>query len=129
MEKITSVDELRESIRLLETKQKIQSELLKEQFKITYTSLKPANLIKNSLHELTASPDLKGGLLNAGLSLAAGYLSKKAIIGTTRNPLKNLFGILLQRGVATLVSKNSDKIKSTAIELKNTIFSKKEPSS
>ena len=125
MKKITSIAELRESILLLEMKQAYEGRLLKEQFKTTYESLKPANLIHNSLRKFTTSPDFKGNLLNATLSLAAGYLSKKAVIGATHNPLKQLLGTLLQMGVTGIVSKNADGIKSTAMDLISHFLNKK----
>jgi hypothetical protein len=63
MEKITSVEELKKAILLLEIKQANEGALLKEQLMETYESLKPINLIKKSLSDLTSSPDFKGDLL------------------------------------------------------------------
>ena len=126
MKKITSTEELRESILLLEAKQAYEGALLKEQFKITYESLKPANLIKNALNELTQAPDLKADLMGTTMSLAAGYLSKKMAIGSTSNPFKQVLGTLLQMGVTSIVSKNADGIKSAAMNLMNNFFNKKE---
>jgi hypothetical protein len=50
MEKITSVEELKKAILLLEIKQANEGALLKEQLLVTYESLKPINLIKKSLY-------------------------------------------------------------------------------
>ena len=125
MQKITGTIELKEMIRILEIKQVHQEILLKEQFKNTYESLKPANLIKRKFNELITAPDLKGDLLNIVLSVAAGYFSKKVIVGTTHNPLKQLLGSLLQMTVTDVVSKNADGIKSTFGHLLTTILSKK----
>lgn len=126
MKKITSTTELQEYILLLEIKQANEKILLKEQFKTTYESLKPVNLIKNTFNELITGPNLKEGLLDTLLSLAAGYLSKKAVVGSTHNPLKQLLGTFLQMGITNIVSKNTDGIKSAAIDLINNIFSKKD---
>lgn len=125
MNKITSIAELKESIFLLEIKKVNEGALLKEQFQTTYESLKPANLIKNTLNELTSTPDLKGDLLNATLGLAAGFLSKKVVVGSTENPLKQVLGTLLQIAVTSIVSKNADGIKSIAQLLINNIINKK----
>jgi hypothetical protein len=125
MENIMSIVELRESILLLEIKKSNDLRLLKEQFKITYESLKPVNLMKNKINDLIESPDLKETLLNTTLSLAAGYLSKKAIVGSTHNPLKQLLGMVLQIGVSSMVAKNTDEIKSTALNLLNKFISKR----
>jgi hypothetical protein len=117
MGKISSIKELRESIRQLEIKQVEDERLLKEQFMVTYESLKPINLVKNSIKNLIESPDLKGGLFSTTLGLAAGYLTKKAAVGSTHNPLKQILGTLLQLGVTNAVAKNSDGIKSLMVTL------------
>ena len=120
------MEELRESILLLEIQQESDGTLLKEQFKITYEQLKPINFIKNTLKELITEPNIKGDLLNASLGLAAGYLSKKAAIGSTINPFKQILGTLIQMGVTKIVSNNADGIKSAASSIINSLFSKKE---
>lgn len=128
MKKITTTIELREAILLLEMKQVIEGALLKEQFRITYESLKPINLIKKTLHELATAPDFKGDLLNATLSLTAGYLTKKAVLGSTPNPIKQILGSFLQMGITSIVSKNTDGIKSVALNLISHFFNKKDTS-
>lgn len=128
MKKITSLAELKESIILLEIKQADEKALLKKQFMITYESIKPVNLIKHKFNDIITSPNLKENILNSAISLVAGYLSKKAIVGSTHNPLKQLFGTLLQVGVTGIVSKNTDGIKSTAMNLIGNIFRKKSTS-
>lgn len=126
MDKITNTTELNQAILLLEAKQTLEGCILKEQFKITYESLKPINLIKSTISELAASPDFKNDLLNTTLSLAVGYLSKKLAIGSTNNPFKQILGTILQMGVTNVVSKNADGIKSTVLNLIHTLFAKKE---
>lgn len=117
MEKITSIKELRESILQLEIKQVDDERLLREQLVFTYESMKPVNVVKNSIKDLLASPDLKDDVFGASLGLAAGYLSKKAAVGSTHNPLKQLLGAFIQLGVTNVVAKNSDGIKSLLIGL------------
>lgn len=124
METITNSNELRNAINLLEIKQKEEGLILKEQCKITYESLKPINLIKTSLKNLV-TPDLTGNLLSSTLSLAAGYMSKKTLIGSTHNPLKQLLGTVLQMGVTSLVSKNTSGIKSVVTNIISSFFKKK----
>lgn len=126
MDKITNITELKKAILLLEAKQTLEGGMLKEQFKITYESIRPINLIKSTFSELTADPDFKNNLLNTTLSMAVGYLSKKVAIGTTNNPFKQILGTILQMGVTSIVAKNSDGIKSTILNLIQTLFAKKE---
>lgn len=127
MQKITSNAELKEAILLLEIKQAREAAQLREQFKITYENLKPLNFIKNTVKELTTDLDFKDGLVDTTLSVAAGYLSKKVVIGATHNPLKQIFGTLLQMGVSSIVSKNTGEIKVVAKHLINLFSKKKTP--
>ena len=122
MKRISHIDELRESILLLEIKQVEEEALLREQFKLTYESLKPVNLIKSTLENLTDLPDLKASVIDTSVSLVAGFLSKKIMVGSSHNPFKEMFGSILQMGVTNLVSKNISNIKSLA----NQILGKKE---
>jgi hypothetical protein len=89
-----NVAELNKAISLLEAQQANEWEALKSQYHITYDSLKPINFIKNTIVELTKIPDFNGDLLDTTISLAAGYVSKEAIVGTTHNPIKQLLGTL-----------------------------------
>jgi len=126
MEKITNITELNAAILLLENKQYEEELLLKEQFKITYESLKPLNFIRSTFKELVTAPDFKEDLLNTSISLAVGYFSKKLAVGSTNNPFKQILGSFLQMGVTSIVSKNSDDIKSGIQKLITLLFSKKE---
>lgn len=125
MKNITSLVELKESIILLEIQQSHEGQLVKEQFKTTYQNLRPANLIKNTFKDLVSAPDFKGNLVDTALSVAAGYISKKVMIGSTINPIKQLLGTILQIGVTGIVSKNTDGIKSTAMNIVQHFINKK----
>ena len=126
MKKISSVADLKESIHLLEIQRAEEEFLLKEQFKITNEALKPANLIKHTLSQLAGSPGIKGNLLNATIGLAAGYVSKKVVLGATHNPVTKLLGAVLQMGVGSFVSKHPGGIKSVAMNLIKTFSRKKD---
>lgn len=126
MDKINSIVQLKESIALLEIQQANDEQLLKEQFKITYASLSPTNLIKNTFHELVQAPDFKEDLLDTAMGIATGYVSKKIVVGNTHNPIKQIMGILLQLAITSIVSKNADGIKSTIMLFINKMTSKKE---
>jgi hypothetical protein len=126
MEKITTITELRTYIYFLEIKQANEKQLLKDEFKTTFENLKPVNLIKNALNDLTSAPDFKGNLWNAVLSLGAGFISRKVIVGATHNPLKQLLGAVLQMGVTSAVSKNGNGIKATITNLLSKFLHKKD---
>ncbi|MDQ3047781.1 MAG: hypothetical protein M3R27_09555 [Bacteroidota bacterium] len=126
MTKITTVAELRESIQLLEIKQKEEGKALKAELMATYEGMRPSNLLKKALRDITQAPDLKGDLINATIGLAAGFLTKKATVGDSSNPLKQLLGTFLQMGVTSLVSKNANFIKDSAIGFISNFLKNKE---
>ena len=117
MEKITSITELRKAILQLEMKQSEDKLLLKEELMIVYERMKPANVFKNSIKDLISSSDLINNLFNTSMGLAAGYLTKKAAVGSSHNPLKQIMGAFLQLGVSNVVTKNAGGIKSVAVGL------------
>lgn len=117
MEKITSAKELRAAILRLEAQQLSQERLLKEQFAKTYEDMKPANLIKRRFKEIFTSSELKDGLFGVALGLVAGHLTKKAAVGSTHNPLKQLLGAFLELAVTNVVTKNADGLGSKVINL------------
>ena len=110
--KINSAIELREAIIELEIKQKYEAQLLKEQFKLTYESLKPGNIIKNSFKEIITAPDLKTNVVNAVMGFASGFIAKKAFVGKSHNPLTKLLGVALELVVANKVVLNAEGLKS-----------------
>jgi hypothetical protein len=114
MLKKNATDALNDVISLLEIKRSDEFILLKEQFHITYESLKPINLIKSTFHEVAESSELKSNVVNNVIGFATGYFTKKVLVGASRNPVKNLFGTLFQFAVTNVISKNSDGIKSLA---------------
>ncbi len=123
-EKITSAASLKEAIAQLRARKAEQGTELSEQAKVTYESLNLLTMIKNSVLGFAEKPqDMVGPVI----SLASGYLSKKIMVGGTHNPLKKLGGILLQIGVSSFVSKNTDHIRDTAARFLKKIFPAKGP--
>lgn len=102
---------LMEKISLLEIRQAQELSLLREQLHSTYENLKPLNLIKSTLNEVTSSPELKDNLLNNVIGITTGFLSKKILVGATHNPIKRVAGAILEFAVANVVAKHSDTIK------------------
>jgi hypothetical protein len=124
MQKISTIAELRYEIAQLQIKQSLQAQSVKEQFKNVRESLRPVNLIKSTFKEAITSPDLMTNVLNAGVGLAAGILTKKMFVGSTHNPFKRILGTLLEAGMATIVTTKGDSIRDTAAHLYNKVFRK-----
>jgi hypothetical protein len=112
MERITTIADLNLSILILAKKQAQESLELKELCKETFESIKPVNVIKSTFKNLVSAPDLKQDILNTSMSIAAGYVSKIMIIGSSSNPLKQFFGNFIQMGVTKIFADNSVWLKS-----------------
>jgi hypothetical protein len=112
MEPINSIGELKNAIQILEFEHAIKEQLLKDQVYLTFESLKPVNLIKSTLHEITSTPYLMENILGATVGLASGYLSKKLAVGKSENILRKLLGAIIQFGVTNAVAQHPDSIKS-----------------
>lgn len=120
MKKINETDSLNELIALYQQKQEYEWKALKEQFHITYESLKPVNLINNLVHEVAASPEIKNDLISNAVGLGAGFLSKKFFGNYENHPVKRVFGIAAQLAIAKLVSKYTEPVVTmTGAVLKN----------
>jgi hypothetical protein len=126
MPKITAAAELKNAIQQLEHKQAHDWLLLKEQFLTTYESLKPLNVLKNSLLEASTSVDFKDNLLSRTLGVTAGHLSRALLVGSSLNPITGFFGSLLQAGVSRAVTKNPQAIRILGASILNLFNRRKE---
>jgi hypothetical protein len=126
MSNINNASQLKEAILQLENKQANQKQLLIEQFELTVESLKPMNIIKNTLSDAINSPNILSNILYTALGLTSGYLSKKLFVGRSGNPLRRVFGFILQYGMANLVSKPPDILKSSISRFLQLARSKRE---
>jgi hypothetical protein len=124
-DRITSVAALRSAIRVLEVEQHAKEIEMKDQFYITYESLKPVNIIRNTLRELFSTSH-KEDLSGTAVGAASGYLVKKLLIGTSGGLLRKLIGTALQIGMTNLASHKSDAIKSFGQSLLQRLFRRKD---
>ena len=114
MGSINNLADLKAAIQTLENRETVELLLLKEEFLITIDAIKPLNVIKSSISEMTSSPDFKNKFVETTLGLTVGYLSKTLLFGPTYNPIKQLIGDYLELGIANIVSKNQGALKSVA---------------
>ena len=125
MQKISSVTGLKDAIRELEEKQIVSKQLLKEDFHRTLESLRPVNLIRSTIHDAFASRGFFKDIFASIFGHAAGYVSKKVVVGSAKSPVKKLFGSILQSGIASLLTKYGDIIRETAVVIFKSVFNKK----
>lgn len=111
MEPIKTQHELRAAILRLEYQQAEEGRALKEHFQLAYKSIKPANIILNTLKDLGESSILKDGILNSSVGFGTGYLSKVLFQGVVNSPIKKLLGSAIMFGITNFVTKHPDGIK------------------
>ncbi len=114
---VTSSETLKEAISLLEQQRREQLILLTTSIHNVMESLKPAQLLKNALHEVSTTPELNKKFLDSSIGITAGYLSEKLLVGKTSNPIKMLLGTALKFAVTNIVSRHPGFIKSIGISI------------
>jgi len=107
MHKISSSEDLKNQIKELEMRSKRQEAVLKEGLKSTGQSikqtLKPANLLKSGLETVRHTPSMKTTAINTFIGLAAGYVTRRFIIGKSTNIFKKTLGFAVQAGITKMV--------------------------
>ena len=111
MQKLTAADTLKNSISVLEQRQREEGMLLKNQLSATLESIKPGNILRKIIGDIAEPSELKDNLIQTATGLLSGYISRKMLVRSSKNPLLRLVGVLVQYGVTNFVSKNSDSIK------------------
>ena len=89
MSKVNPNDSLNSSISLLEQKRQKDFQELKQQLRVTGESMKPANLIKSAVRDLTGSSQFKSVMIKAAIGLVAGIIAKKLIAKQQHNSKKS----------------------------------------
>jgi hypothetical protein len=112
METIVTRTDLRNAIIELEKKQTIEESGLRNQFHEAYESIKPINLIKNSLKEATSDFDLKKTILDSTVGVTSGLLSGVLLKGIVKNPIKRFIGSVVIYGITNYASKHPETFQS-----------------
>ncbi len=111
MVKQTAVDSLKESIRLLELRQTEEGKILKEQLLVTYESLKPVNLLKSAIKEISGYTEIKKGFFESVIPVLFAFFTRKMFVRPRSSLFRTLLGTILQFGVTSLVARNADSIR------------------
>ena len=105
---IANTSDLSTAIKRLERRRMLQEVELRDQMHTILESLKPANILKHTLHEVRESTSLKHNLFKVALGLGAGYFSRTLIVGKSAGLIKKVFGTALQYGITNFVAKKDD---------------------
>ena len=122
MNKDNPTDKLNASIDKLEQKKDQDFQALKQQLRMTGESLKPKNLIKEAVRDITQSKQLKSMLIQAGIGLALGLIAKKLVTKQHKNTKNQIIGNALQYGISFLAAKQNNLLKSAGVFVANQIF-------
>lgn len=109
MAKISNEAELKATIRELELRTTQQEKVLKESVTTTAHGFQPANLVKLGLinaQKVAMSKDVRSVALNTFIGFAAGYITKKIIIGKRSNIFKRTLGVVVQTAITKMIYKN-----------------------
>ena len=96
------------AIELLEHKRDLKFYELQKQLAVTYESVKPINILNQTLTDFKESTEIKSNVLQSVISIAGGYASKKLFLGKTNSTFKKILGYVLQYGVTSFISKKVD---------------------
>lgn len=71
------------------------------------------------IHVIAGPTELKDDLVQTATGLISGYLSRKLLVRSSKNPILRLAGVFVQYGVTNFVANNSDSIKWVGLQLIN----------
>jgi hypothetical protein len=126
MEKKYTKESLQEAIKVLEIKQAEEGRLVREQLLNTYENLKPLNILKNIVSEFYSTDKYKQDFVEIVAGMTTGFITKKMVIGKSKNPLLKILGLAIQFGITTLVSNKYNELKNTAIQFISSFLQEKQ---
>ncbi len=105
MQKISNASELKAYIRELEIKTIRQEQALKDNAKSTVKGFKPLNLLRMGISKASSTPDIKSSAVTTFIGLAAGFISRKFVVGKSKNIFKRTLGAAIQAGITKYLFK------------------------
>lgn len=97
-------EKLKRLIAVVEAKKKMEFLQLKAGVTGMVDTLKPSNLLASTLQEFS-KPEIKEKLVGSALSLAAGYLLRKLVVGKSNSPMRKVTGYLVQWAVSKIMAR------------------------
>lgn len=126
MENQYTAESLKVAIKALEIKQVEEGQLVKEQLLITYENLKPINILRNIVKDVYSTENYTQDFVEIVAGMTSGFVTKKIIIGRSKNPMLKLVGLAIQFGMTTLVSKKYTAIKDSLLQFVNRFLKDRE---
>ncbi|UEG51048.1 hypothetical protein LK994_06115 [Ferruginibacter lapsinanis] len=114
---VATTTELKEAIALLTIRSEEQKNEIRNDFNQLLLSLTPSNLLKSAANNIAGDPDVASSAIGTTLAVGAGMLSKKIIVGTSKNIFKSLLGTAVEFAVIGGFRKNAEVIANVALRL------------
>jgi len=103
MQNISSKNELRNTILILEAKQIAYKQELKEEFNGIYKKISNVVVIASAIKNIVSSSN---NVMVHTTGVVAGYLIKKIIVGKSDNKLRKVIGTIVQFGITRILTRN-----------------------
>jgi hypothetical protein len=129
MQNITTVTGLKDAIKALETEQTEKGRLLKEQLVLTYESLKPINILRNTLKDLFTGSHIMEDISGTTFGMVIGYLIKKLFIRESSGKIRRILASVFQLGITKLIAQKAEYIRDVGQVIIQHLFSKTEHAS
>ena len=115
MKTISNAEELKQAIATLETRKTAQEGVLKDQFQLSKTALKPQNVLRNTFHKVAEIPEVRRTMINTIIGFGLGFFSKKAAQLMSEESLNHMVTNLVDFSADKVVQKNPDSLLSKGI--------------
>ena len=122
MSKVNPNDALNKKISLLEQKRAAEFQGLKQQLHMTGESLKPANILKGVVRDITGSSQFRSVLIKAAVGIVLGIVAKKLVTSQSHNKTHRAVGNALQYGISFLAAERGNLLKSAGMYAANHIL-------
>jgi hypothetical protein len=109
MKTLKQTDILDNKIAALKIKRAKEFIELKQQYFIVHNSFTITNIVQQGVTEFYNTATNKDNLFTTITSLIGGYLTKKMVVGESKNPFKQILGYGVQFAVTKLLSKITNK--------------------
>lgn len=106
--KIKNSAALQSVIKALEEKRERERQGMVDSFEAITESMKPLQLVKSAFNKLQLPPGLAGNVVKVISVVGISFLSKKLLLGKSSGLLKKIAGLLIELGVADLLTKNTE---------------------
>ena len=122
---INNSEELEKVIIELEKRKVVQENNLRLAFQSTIDSMKPMNLIKNTIHKVTHNSEIRNSALRTAAGIGIGILTKDMFLGKAIPVLRKIIGSSVETKVQDGMKNTANNVRAYGIALVNQLFRKK----